>query len=139
MSSYLARRIEQSEKISVLLCSEICELIGDTHLEKVRIVDRVTGKNRVQAVTGVFVMIGAVPHTDWLPGSIIRDSKGFICTGQQLVQDANWTLSRPPYYLETSCPGVFAAGDARAGSVKRVASAVGEGSMAVTFVHQFLS
>jgi len=139
MSSYLARRIETSDQITVLLNAEICELAGDGHLESVTIVDRKSGKSRREQLSGVFVMIGAVPHTAWLPPSIVLDSKGFICTGQQLVSDGNWKISRPPYYLETSCPGVFAAGDARAGSVKRVASAVGEGAMAVTFVHQFLS
>ena len=84
-------------------------------------------------------MIGAVPHTDWLPDKIARDSKGFILTGQSAKKSGVWKQTRDPFFLETSCPGVFAAGDARANSIKRVASAVGEGSMAVAFVHQFLA
>jgi thioredoxin reductase (NADPH) len=84
-------------------------------------------------------MIGAVPHTDWLPASIATDSKGFVLTGPELAARGSWAQDRPPFFLETSCPGVFAAGDARANSVKRVASAVGEGAMAVALVHQFLA
>jgi thioredoxin reductase (NADPH) len=139
MSSYLARRIEQSPKITLLLNSEICKIDGSEHLERITIVDRATGKSQEKEVSGIFVMIGAVPHTSWVPETIARDSKGFIMTGQQLVQEGKWKLDRPPFYLETSCPGVFAAGDARCNSVKRVASAVGEGSMSVAFVHQFLA
>ncbi len=139
MSSYLAKRIEQSPKMSVHLNSEICKLHGSEHLEKIVIVNKKDGSSRLEEVSGVFVMIGAVPHTDWLPEQIARDKRGFILTGQQLVQEGIWKLDRPPYFLETSCPGVFAVGDARSNSVKRVASAVGEGSMSVAFVHQFLS
>ncbi len=84
-------------------------------------------------------MIGALPCTDWLPPAIARDPKGFVLTGPQLVRDGIWKLPRAPLFLETSCAGIFAAGDIRSESVKRVASAVGEGSMAVAFVHQFLS
>ncbi|MDR3691904.1 MAG: FAD-dependent oxidoreductase [Fimbriimonas sp.] len=139
MSSYLARRIEQSPKIGVHLCSEICKLEGSDHLESIEIVDRRDGGTTREEVAGVFVMIGAVPHTGWLPETVSRDEKGFILTGPSVETSNAWKAQRTPYYLETSCPGVFAAGDARAGSVKRVASAVGEGSMAVTFVHQFLA
>ncbi len=139
MSSYLARRIEQSPKITLLLNSEICSIEGTEHLERITVADRATGKSQQKDVSGIFVMIGAVPHTSWIPETIARDSKGFIMTGQQLVQEGKWKLDRPPFYLETSCPGVFAAGDARCNSVKRVASAVGEGSMSVAFVHQYLA
>ena len=139
MSSYLARRIENSDKITLLLNSEICELRGNDHLEDALIVDRKTGASRVEQIAGVFVMIGATPHTRWLPDKILRDSKGFIQTGPSLIGAGVWNESRPPLFLETSCPGVFAAGDARCESVKRVASAVGEGSMAVAFVHQYLA
>jgi len=139
MSSYLARRIETSPKITLLLNSEICELRGEDHVEEALIADRKTGGSRVEKIAGVFVMIGAVPHTQWLPDKIARDSKGFIYTGPGLIQKGLWSEQRPPFFLETTCPGVFAAGDARHDSVKRVASAVGEGSMAVAFVHQYLS
>lgn len=139
MSSYLARRIEKSENITVHLNCEVCGLHGDGHLDSASILDRISKGKVTEPVDGVFVMIGAVPHTDWLPAAVVRDSKGFILTGQQLIDEGKWKLDRQPFYLETSCPGVFAVGDARAGSVKRVASAVGEGSMAVAFVHQFLA
>lgn len=139
MSSYLARRIENSEKITLLLNSEICELRGENHVEEALIVNRKTGGSQVEQIAGVFVMIGATPHTKWLPDKILRDAKGFIQTGPSLLESGAWNESRPPLFLETSCPGVFAAGDARCESVKRVASAVGEGSMAVAFVHQYLA
>lgn len=139
MSSYLARRIESSQKITLMLNSEICELRGEDHLEEALIVNRKTGASEVQKISGLFVMIGAVPHTKWLPDKILRDSKGFIQTGPGLVDSGVWKERRAPLFLETSCPGVFAAGDARCESVKRVASAVGEGSMAVAFVHQYLA
>jgi thioredoxin reductase (NADPH) len=139
MSSYLARRIENSKQITVILNSEICELKGNVFLQGATIVNRVTKEARTEPLSGVFVMIGADPGTGWLPESIKRDDKGFVLTGQSLLQDGSWPLSRPPYYLETSCPGVFAAGDVRSASVKRVASAVGEGSMSVAFVHQYLA
>jgi thioredoxin reductase (NADPH) len=139
MSSYLARRIEGSNKITVLTSSEICELHGNGHLEGALIADKKSGGSKEEKISGVFVMIGAVPHTQWLPDRIARDQKGFIHTGPPLVQKGLWGQDRAPFFLETSCPGVFAAGDARCDSVKRVASAVGEGSMAVAFVHQFLA
>lgn len=140
MSAYLARRIEGADNITLLLNSEICAMDGVNAIEKITIADKKTGEKRTEGVSGVFVMIGAVPHTDWLPDTIARDPKGFILTGRQVTQESSsWKLSRPPFFLETSCPGVFAVGDARAGSVKRVASGVGEGSMAVALVHQFLA
>ena len=128
MSSYLARRIEQSKHISVILSSEICELKGNAFIQGAKILNHVTKESRSEALSGIFVMIGAIPRTEWLPESIKRDDKGFVITGQTLVQEGSWPLSRPPYYLETSCPGVFAAGDVRSASVKRVA-----------FVHQYLA
>lgn len=140
MSSYLAARIERSEKITVLLNSEICAIHEESEvLSGITIVDRKSGQRRTEDVSGIFVMIGAIPHTDWIPETIQLDDKGFITTGDQLIQAGLWKQERPPYFLETSCPGVFAAGDARSNSVKRVASAVGEGAMAVTFVHRFLA
>ncbi|HEY3779510.1 MAG TPA: FAD-dependent oxidoreductase [Fimbriimonadaceae bacterium] len=139
MSSYLARRIEGSPKIEVLLNSEVCGLEGQEFLQTATIVDKKSGKSRKEELSGLFVMIGAVPHTSWLPPQVARDSKGFILTGQDAKVSDHWKISREPFFLETSCPGVFAAGDARSNSVKRVASAVGEGSMAVAFIHQYLS
>jgi thioredoxin reductase (NADPH) len=138
MSSYLARRIEGSDRIELLLDSEVCELAGEDGLEAISIRNQKTGANRREQVAGLFVMIGATPQTDWLPASIARDERGYIRTGPDVGRE-NWPLRRNPFFLETSCPGVFAAGDARANSVKRVASAVGEGSMAVMFVHQHLA
>lgn len=139
MSSYLAQRIEHSENITVLLNSEICALEGDESIEAAVIVDRKTGVSRRESVSGVFVMIGALPHTSWLPDKIARDEKGFILTGPTLTQRGLWKQKRPPLFLETTCPGVFAVGDARANSVKRVASAVGEGSISVALVHEYLA
>ncbi len=139
MSSYLARRIEASEKITVHLNSEICALQGDGHLEAATVRCRESGKTSTEAISGVFVMIGADPCTDWVPDTVARDQNGFVITGPALAQHASWSLSRPPFFLETTCPGVFAAGDVRSNSIKRVASAVGEGSMSVAFVHQYLA
>src|ERR1700737_4505989 len=111
---------------------------GDGHLSEVEIVNNKTGEVRTLKTPAVFSFIGAVPRTDWLPAEIDKDAKGFIRTGPGLGQSPHWTARRQPFLLETSRPGVFAAGDVRSGSVKRVASAVGEGSMAVQFVHAFL-
>jgi len=139
MSQYLARRIERAENITVLVNSEIRQVHGEHHIEAVTIVDNEGRETRKEKVSSLFVMIGAIPNTDWLSKDIVRDEKGFILTGPQLLPKGHWDQQRPPYFLETSCPGVFAAGDARAGSIKRVASAVGEGAMAVAFIHQFLA
>jgi thioredoxin reductase (NADPH) len=139
MSSYLARRIEQSDRISVHLNAEITALRGDGHLEGATITCRESNKSVQKEISGVFVMIGAVPCTEWVPDSIKRDANGFVLTGPGAAAGSDWPLKRAPFLLETSCPGVFAAGDVRANSVKRVASAVGEGSMSVAFVHQHLA
>src|SRR5205823_9856194 len=111
---------------------------GDGHLTAVDIVNHKTGKERTVQTPAVLSFIGAVPRTDWLPPEIERDAKGFVQTGPALVQSPHWTARRQPFLLETSRAGVFAAGDVRSGSVKRVASAVGEGAMAVQFVHEYL-
>ncbi len=144
MSSYLAVRIEglqRDGKLSILLNSEVCSLRGEHELEEVTIRDAATGKVQEEKVAGVFVMIGAVPRTDWLKDSskVALDEKGFVLTGNDVVSRNLWKASRAPYFLETSCPGVFAVGDARSGSIKRVASAVGEGSMAIALAHQYLA
>ena len=111
---------------------------GDDHLSSVEIIDKTTGKKRTIETPAVFSFIGATPRTDWLPPEIEKDEKHFVRTGLDLASSPHWTVKRQPFLLETSRPGVFAAGDVRAGSVKRVASAVGEGSMSVQFVHEFL-
>ena len=138
MSSYLAHRIEQTPNIELLLNTTIRRMDGDTHLGSVEIVNSKTGEAQTVETPGVFSFIGADPRTDWLPPEIERDDKGFVQTGADLQRSPHWTAARQPFLLETSRPGVFAAGDVRSGSVKRVASAVGEGSMAVQFVHECL-
>jgi len=138
MSSYLAKRIEQTSNIELLRNSTVQRMNGDGHLNSIEIVNSKTGEKRTVETPAVFSFIGAVPRTDWLPPEIERDAKGFIRTGADLAQSPHWTAKRQPFLLETSRPGVFAAGDVRSDSVKRVASAVGEGSMAVQFVHEYL-
>ena len=139
MSSYLATRIEQTENIELLRHSEIVNVEGDEEVQAAIVRNNETGEERQVETAAVFIFIGAEPHTDWLPSEIERDENGFIRTGPDLIHSPQWPLARPPYFLETSRPGVFAAGDVRAGSIKRVASAVGEGSMTIHFVHQYLS
>ncbi|HYW72279.1 MAG TPA: FAD-dependent oxidoreductase [Pyrinomonadaceae bacterium] len=142
MSRYLIRRIEQSPAVVLRLRTEIVALEGDDHLERVRWRDDRTGNIETRNIGHVFVMAGAIPNTHWLDGCVALDAKGFIKTGPDLSQDdlamAHWPLARAPRLLETSLPGVFAVGDIRGGSLKRVASAVGEGAIAVAFVHQSL-
>jgi thioredoxin reductase (NADPH) len=111
---------------------------GDGHLGSIEILDKVTGEKRTLQTAAVFSFIGATPRTDWLPPEIEKDEKDFVRTGITLTSSPHWTLKRQPFLLETSRPVVFAAGDVRSGSVKRVASAVGEGSMSVQFVHEYL-
>ncbi len=143
MSRYLIRRIEGTANISLRTRSEIVALEGGGHLEKVRWKDAKTGAVEAHGIGHVFLMTGAAPNTGWLDGCVVLDDKGFVKTGVALTPEelgaAHWPLSRPPHLLETSLPGVFAVGDVRSGSIKRVASAVGEGSIAVSFVHQALS
>ena len=141
MSRYLIRRIEENPRISLRPKTEIVELEGSDHLERVRWRDE-RGDIETHSIGHVFLMTGAVPATRWLNGCLALDEKNFIKTGPDLSQDdltaAHWPLPRAPYLLETSLPGVFAVGDVRGGNIKRVASAVGEGSIAVSFVHQVL-
>ena len=142
MSRYLIRRIEQNPVIVLRTNSEIVTLEGSNHLERVRWREDQTGKIETRDIRHVFLMTGAVPGTRWLDGCVALDGKGFIKTGPDLSKDdlasAHWPLARSPHLLETSLPGVFAVGDVRGGNIKRVASAVGEGSIAVSFVHQTL-
>jgi thioredoxin reductase (NADPH) len=138
MSAYLARRIEETPNIEVLLNTTVRRMSGDKHLHSVELVNNKTGEVFALKTPALFSFIGAVPRTDWLPPEIEKDGKNFIRTGAAATQSPNWTARREPFLLETSRPGVFAAGDVRSGSVKRVASAVGEGAMAVQFVHAYL-
>ena len=140
MSRYLIRRIEEHPRIDLRTQTEIVALEGDDRLQSVGIRDMRTGETKTLAVRHVFVMTGAVPSTSWLDGCLALDEKGFIKTGPDLTREelTGWPLSRAPHLLETSRPGVFAVGDVRSGNVKRVASAVGEGSIAVSFVHRVL-
>jgi thioredoxin reductase (NADPH) len=141
MSLYLVARIHAAATIEVRLRSEVTEARGDGHLEAVTLTDRDSGAGEDVAVNWLFVFIGASPHTDWLGGQVARDAKGFIVTGQDLLglSPTAWTEARAPFTLETSVPGVFAAGDVRLDSMKRVASAVGEGAMSVYLVHRYLA
>ena len=142
MSRYLIRRIEDSPAITLHARSEIVALEGDAHLERVQWRDHQREVVESRDIRHVFVMTGALPSTGWLASCVALDAKGFIKTGPALSPEdlaaAGWPLARPPHLLETTLPGVFAVGDVRAGNVKRVASAVGEGSIAVAFVHQVL-
>jgi thioredoxin reductase (NADPH) len=142
MSDYLIRQIDGIPEISVRACCEIVAGHGADHLERLTIRDNDSGDTADFETQWLFVFIGAAPRTDWLDGVVVRDGRGFVVAGPDLVVDgrrpAGWHLDRDPYHLETSVPGVFVAGDVRAESVKRVASAVGEGAMAVTLVHRYL-
>ncbi len=142
MSQYLVTRIRADERIRVLCRTEVVAVDGDGHLERLTLSDRHTGATTEVEAAWLFVYIGASPRTDWLGADVARDEHGFVVTGHDLVvgqQAHGWPLARPPFALETSLPGVFAAGDVRSDSMKRVASAVGEGSMSVYFVHRYLA
>ncbi|HET9390682.1 MAG TPA: FAD-dependent oxidoreductase [Steroidobacteraceae bacterium] len=142
MSRYLIRRIEQTPTITLLTSTELRALEGEEHLERVSWRNRVTDLVETRDIRHIFLMTGAEPGTGWLKSCVTLDEKGFVRTGTELTPEqleaARWPLTRPPRLLETSLPGVFAAGDVRSGSVKRVASAVGEGAIAVSLVHQAL-
>ena len=142
MSRYLIRRIEESPNIALRTHTEITALEGSDHLERVQWRDNQTGHTETRDISHVFVMTGAAPNTRWLDGCVALDAKAFIKTGPDLSPDdlhaAHWPLTRVPHLLETSLPGVFAVGDVRSGNTKRVASAVGEGSIAIALVHQVL-
>jgi thioredoxin reductase (NADPH) len=142
MSRYLIDQIENVANIEVRTCTEVVGGSGEDHLEALTLRNNATGESETVPASWLFVFIGAVPRTDWLDGCLDRDGRGFVLTGPDLVVDGRrplgWSLDRDPYHLEASVPGVFVAGDVRAESVKRVASAVGEGAMAVTLVHRYL-
>jgi thioredoxin reductase (NADPH) len=140
MSYYLIEQIRGIGQITVRTCTEVAEARGDGHLEQLTLLDRNTGRTETVDAQQMFIFIGAAPLTSWLDGVVARDERGFVLAGPDLSEDhlAEWPLDRPPYHLETSVPGVFATGDVRAQSAKRVASAVGEGAMAVMLVHRYL-
>jgi thioredoxin reductase (NADPH) len=142
MSQYLVARIAATENIEVRLRTEVVAAGGDGHLETLQLCDRANDRVEEVSTSWLFVFIGASPRTDWLGEEVVRDPKGFVVTGQELTAPAyasRWPLTRPPFALETSVPGVFAAGDVRLDSMKRVASAVGEGAMAVYLTHRYLA
>jgi thioredoxin reductase (NADPH) len=142
MSRYLIRRIETTRNIELLTQTEITALEGTSQLEAIRWRNGKSSTETSRPVRHLFIFIGASPNSEFIAGSIATDQNGFICTGAEVTRpesDYPWTMARPPYPLETSCPGIFAVGDVRATSTKRVASAVGEGSTVVQFVHQALS
>ncbi len=139
MSYYLIQQIEQNPKVTVRTCTEVHRAAGSEHLEKLTLFDNRTGATEEVSCGRMFIFIGAAPRTEWLDGVVARDDHGFILTGPDLRNVCGWTLDRPPHHLETNVPGVFVAGDVRSASAKRVAAAVGEGSMAVMLVHRYLS
>jgi thioredoxin reductase (NADPH) len=139
MSRYLIQRLTENPRIDLRLNTEIVALEGDGHLERVTWQDKKTGEVSTHAIQHVFIMTGASPGTEWLRGCLALDDKGFILTGRDLEQNPRWPLKRPPQMLETSLPAIFAVGDVRAGNVKRVASAVGEGAISIHLVHRALA
>jgi thioredoxin reductase (NADPH) len=143
MSKYLIDDIEKTPNIRVECGKQVAEVHGNDHLEAISIACAETGTVEKVPAGYMFVFIGAEPRTEWLDGFIERDERGFILTGDALVHEGKppktWTSDRPPGLLETSRPGVFAVGDVRCGSIKRVASGVGEGSIAIQLVHQYLA
>jgi thioredoxin reductase (NADPH) len=143
MSQYLVEQLAAIPTVDVRTCTTVAEAHGADHLEQLTLQDAVTGQRETVPANHLFVFIGGAPRTSWLDGAVVRDDRGFIPTGPGLLVDGErprgWSLDRDPYFLESSVPGVFVAGDVRAESVKRVASAVGEGAMAVTLVHRYLA
>jgi thioredoxin reductase (NADPH) len=143
MSEYLVARIEADPVISVRTCTEVAGGGGTDHLEQLVLRDARSGQQETVEASRLFVFIGARPDTEWLGEAFTRDERGFLLTGPDLLEEggrrpSGWPLDRDPYLLEASLPGVFVAGDVRAASVKRVASAVGEGALAITLVHRYL-
>jgi thioredoxin reductase (NADPH) len=143
MSEYLVKQIEDIPNIEVRVNSGVAAAFGEDHLERLTIKNSKTGDEEIASARSLFIFIGAAPKTEWLDGVVERDERGFILSGPDLIRDGkrpkNWTEDRDPYLLETSVPGIFVAGDVRYGSVKRVASGVGEGSIAVQFIHRYLA
>jgi thioredoxin reductase (NADPH) len=143
MSQYLIDQIKETPNIQVWAHASVVEVHGETRLEEISVLCSDTNKLERVPANSMFIFIGALPRTDWLADLVERDERGFLLTGPDLIRDGQrpkgWTLDRDPFLLETNVPGIFAVGDVRHGSVKRVASGVGEGSVAVQFIHQYLS
>jgi thioredoxin reductase (NADPH) len=143
MSRYLIDQIERTPNIQLWNHASVGEVHGERRLEEISILCSDTNKTERVPASSMFIFIGALPQTDWLGGLVERDDRGFILTGPDLIREGQhpkgWTPDRDPFLLETNVPGIFAVGDVRHGSVKRVASGVGEGSVAVQFIHQYLS
>jgi thioredoxin reductase (NADPH) len=139
MSHYLVEQLRSKHNVHVRLRSEVTGVHGDEHLEKIDIYDALSGTTETCDAAALYIFIGADAETGWLPEPIVRDGFGFVLTGDDVVKAGRWNASRDPYLLETSVPGIFACGDVRSRSVKRVAAGVGEGSMSIAFVHQFLA
>jgi thioredoxin reductase (NADPH) len=142
MSHYLVERINSIPNISVVPNSEVIEVSGGDRLEEITVKHHDTKTVEKLSAAALFIFIGAEPHTEWLEGVVCRDNKGFLMTGTNLVNDgkrpAGWQLARDPYLLETSVPGVFAVGDVRDGAIRRVANSVGEGSIVLYFIRQYM-
>jgi thioredoxin reductase (NADPH) len=143
MSQYLIDQIEKTPNIQLWAHASVAEVHGESHLEEISVLCSDTNKIERVSASAMFIFIGALPRTDWLTDLVERDERGFILTGPDLIRDGQrpkgWTIDRDPFLLETNVPGIFAVGDVRHGSIKRVASGVGEGSVAVQFIHQYLS
>lgn len=143
MSRYLIDQIEKTPNIQLWTHAEVAEVHGETHLEEVSVLCSDSGKVERVPASSMFIYIGAMPRTDWLEGTVVRDDRGFVVAGPDLMKDgklpSSWTPQRSPFLLESSLPGVFVVGDVRHGSIKRVASAVGEGAIAVQFVHRYMA
>ena len=142
MSQYLIHQINETDNISVWLNSIVTEVRGENKLESIAITNTQTGEQQIVQAAGLFIFIGAVPHTNWLTEIVRLDANGFILTGSDLVQNElqrpqGWLLDRQPFLLETNVPGIFAAGDVRHGSIKRLAAGVGEGFTAIQLIHQY--
>jgi thioredoxin reductase (NADPH) len=144
MSHYLIEQLRSKDNVRIMTRQQVVAVEGDTHLAAIVVEDRGSGARRREPTPALFAFIGADARTQWLPQELIRDERGYVCTGRDVLDlvarhTGRWPLARDPYLLETSLPGIFAAGDVRHGSIKRVASGVGEGSMAIAFVHQYLA
>ena len=143
MSSYLIDQIDNTENIELLPNSEIIQAIGESRLEGVVLRNNITQEETEHKARAIFIFIGARPYTDWTGEGFLKDKKGFLLTGRDVLDNMNGKSNRlsnkPPYLLETSVPGVFAAGDVRSGAMNRVASAVGEGAISISLVHKYLN
>jgi thioredoxin reductase (NADPH) len=141
MSQYLVHQINETSNIRVWLNTVVTEVSGENKLENITIKNTKTGEHQTVPAAGLFIYIGAEPHTDWLDGILQLDNHGFILTGSDLTNNGHpqdWMIDRQPFLLETNIPGIFVAGDVRHGSIKRIAAGVGEGSTAIQLIHQYL-